>query len=304
MRLDGGFSARAQHTLLRLSWIVRRTRLGRLLPSMLWMHELVFSKSNTISFQVGTAGVLKVPLWDGYWTRFASGMPYEPEVAAVLARVLTPGVAFLDGGANIGYWSCWAIGRSENIIAVEASPSTYARLEATAALNGNRFKRICVAIWSESDATIEFIAHDRAHVEASAVNQRHNRGQKGYATHSVPTIGLKDLYDRHIQAGPWVMKLDLEGAEAEAFSSARSLFEEVPLLCVYEDHPSDRSCPGTAAILRAGLPVWFLDPSGPVVPIESVEAALFHKTRHSLGYNFVTASRGSEFARILHGIAE
>ena len=79
-------------------------------------------------------------LRDGYWTKLLLGQTYEPEFADLLARELVPDVAFLDCGANIGYWSVLASTRwGAGVVAVEAAGDAYQQLVRNNILNGSRF---------------------------------------------------------------------------------------------------------------------------------------------------------------------
>jgi FkbM family methyltransferase len=63
---------------------------------------------------------------------------WEPELTAFIAQGLRPGDAFLDVGANIGYFSVLAargVEPSGSVIAVEASPAVFRQLEETIELN-------------------------------------------------------------------------------------------------------------------------------------------------------------------------
>ncbi len=56
---------------------------------------------------------------------------WEPNLTAFLMRRLSPGDLFVDVGANIGYFSLLAaklVGTSGKVLAIEASPSIFARL--------------------------------------------------------------------------------------------------------------------------------------------------------------------------------
>lgn len=64
---------------------------------------------------------------------------YEPEVTAVVRRLLRPGMGVLDLGANIGYFTLLAaalVGPSGHVLAVEPNPANARLLEASRRLNG------------------------------------------------------------------------------------------------------------------------------------------------------------------------
>lgn len=63
---------------------------------------------------------------------------WEPHITRYVTSILEPGDSFFDIGANIGYHTLLAsrlVGATGHVFAIEASPSTYARLVANIARN-------------------------------------------------------------------------------------------------------------------------------------------------------------------------
>src|SRR6266496_3449231 len=78
---------------------------------------------------------------DGYWSISVCGH-YELEISWILRRAVERPYAFLDGGANYGYWSILASSTPYGChpsIAVEASSSNFEYLVKNAQANNCRF---------------------------------------------------------------------------------------------------------------------------------------------------------------------
>jgi FkbM family methyltransferase len=180
---------------------------------------------------------LRVGLGDGYWTKLLLGQPYEPELADLLAGELDPEAAFLDCGANIGYWSVLASTRwGAQVVAVEAARSAYQQLVRNNRLNGNRFTPLKAAVWSQERELLTLVTHEWRHAGSSVVNRRDKIGRSGYDTETVETVTIDGLVARHFpDASKVVVKLDVEGAESAAIEGARDTLGTRDVLLVYED---------------------------------------------------------------------
>ncbi|HEX8887734.1 MAG TPA: FkbM family methyltransferase, partial [Pyrinomonadaceae bacterium] len=78
---------------------------------------------------------------------------YEPQVTAFLKQHLQEGMAFIDVGANIGYFTLMAatlVGRSGRVIAVECNPRNCELLYMS--LHRNGFEEVLVYPFALSDA--------------------------------------------------------------------------------------------------------------------------------------------------------
>lgn len=64
---------------------------------------------------------------------------FEPDVCGVLQKFLKPGDTFIDGGANVGYFSVQAghiVGSEGKVVSIEANPLTFQLLERNLEANG------------------------------------------------------------------------------------------------------------------------------------------------------------------------
>jgi FkbM family methyltransferase len=150
---------------------------------------------------------------------------YELTTARLIQRLLRPGGHFVDGGANLGYYSIMAarcVGPTGQVDAFEPEPTNRARLLAN--IERNRFTdRIRVHDQALSDkagtATIHFYEDDKHNHGASSLF-----AEPGAATRDtdVPTARMDEVL-----AGcmPNLIKLDIEGAEPLAIAGMTGLLE-------------------------------------------------------------------------------
>ncbi len=164
---------------------------------------------------------------------------FELDTARLLRKLLRPGDHFVDGGANIGYFTLMAariIGPTGRIDAFEPQPQNRARLVAHLDKNGlgDRVRVHPVAL---SDSAGEMMIHSYSDAD-------HNHGcsslfpETGVATiaHPVATVRMDEAI-----AGtkPRLIKMDLQGAEPLAVTGmTRLLRADEPPMIVTEYSPS------------------------------------------------------------------
>jgi FkbM family methyltransferase len=222
---------------------------------------------------------------DPYWARLLSPTyVYEPELLDLRERLRGTDYVFLDCGANFGFWSLLfsEVGHARAVIAVEAMPATFARLEHNRHRNGDRF------------ATLNRAVHTRAGETVRIGQQGDNHAGAGIADAGVPveTISIDTL---RAQFNPddmvTVVKLDVEGVEIPAFEGATA-FMHSRFIAIYEDHGNDPSSRVTAFVIaNLDLVVLFRDEHGRHVEIRSADHASSFKKKRSVGYNFFGVSR-------------
>lgn len=253
--------------------------------------------------QVAENAWMRVQTFEPYWGPVMIGQrPYEPEIRHVIefAASLMNGRewAFLDCGANFGYWSA-IVSSSEigcpRVAAVEANPSTFHKLLETVELNQYRFRALHFAI-SDTCGERVFIQDfgPKAHAMARATTEP--------VGVPVVTVSLDGLIDqlRWQDAGALVIKLDVEGHEAKALAGARRLRDSIrEHLFIYEDHGSDAACENTAAFLGEGYSVFHVNALGECEPVTDLDMVRRTKRNPVHGYNFVAVMPGSEFHHAL-----
>jgi FkbM family methyltransferase len=203
--------------------------------------------------------VFSIPFADGYWSRLLNQRhSYEEEIEFFLKRVADVEYSFLDCGANFGYWSILvtsdAFG-SQQAIAIEASPANAARLEANAALNGNRFVCINAAVGREANGFVRIEGYK--HEAFSTVPLA------GWEPGAVRVVSLDSLVeDQSLDPRrPIVVKLDVEGVEIDAVRGAGKLVAGNSIV-ICEEHGSDHDHRITRHLMNeTAMKVFVYDPA-------------------------------------------
>ena len=250
---------------------------------------------------------LSIQLSDAYWVRLlVFGEQYEPEVMSILSLIphAVQDVLFVDCGANCGYWSALCSGKpfSWRCVALEPSPATMTLLERTRVLNGGRFELEQAAVWETDGVNLPF--HESP--ESSASHLTTEALAKNINVTSVITTTLDSIIGRHgREPDVVIIKLDVEGAEINAFHGAREALAKRNALFVYEDHGEDPACRVTQFVLdELKLTVLYASDDGTIEHIRSVDSARSVKTNPNKGYNFVALSRDGAFSQLILSAAE
>jgi FkbM family methyltransferase len=255
---------------------------------------------------LGDGVTLSYPLDDFYWSRVADNIrDYEPEIWFVLDRFMNPETLFLDCGANIGLWSCYAAlkaGHGRRVIAVEPGFKVYPHLQQNCRRNNLNFTVLRNAIWSRSGESRVFFAYE-GHASSSLVE---DRAKKLLGRVDVETVSIDDAVESALETAPGVsdiiVKLDVEGVECQAIAGAeRTLVRENALL-IYEDHGSELASPPTEFCLQKGLHVYYYA-GGLTRRIGNTREAGALKKNRGKGYNFFACKPGTGFDAQLRALA-
>lgn len=206
-------------------------------PLYLGDHQALVSTRWGGKLVVDTRDSLLAPwlLLNGLW---------ESHVTGWMQDVLQPGNNFVDVGANIGYFTllgAFSVGEHGRVVAVEAHPGLAELLRRNTVINGvhGRVKVCANAAWSE---TTNLRFHQRVHYSANS------------SVGSVGSQALADLADTEelvdvsatrvddLVAGldrVDVMKVDVEGAEVQAFlGMERTLSSNPGITVMFEWSPA------------------------------------------------------------------
>lgn len=230
---------------------------------------------------------------------FADG--YEIELFTILDSLADNAYCLIDAGANLGYWSVLASGDrlgGQQVVAVEASPQTFALLQRNVRLNANRFVAVHAAVHERSGDVLAF-----DDVSEHAARKLIDGPQPARPSTVVVSVAIDDLAARFApDAASFVVKLDVEGAEVAAISGAARLVRERDVLFLVEDHGSDRQHSVTVHLLSEGFDVHFLQPD--VAPIRVTQPSQLDELKSDVnrGYN-VAANRPSSALAAAAGLA-
>jgi FkbM family methyltransferase len=166
-----------------------------------------------------------------------AGRVYELDTQRLLRQLLRPGITFLDGGANLGYFTCQAarwVGDAGHVHAVEADPINRGRLQKNLDRNGSANVTVHAVGIAEKAGVATF---------GRPVAGRHrNHGESGrFPPTDVPSeqfdVTLARL-DELLPEPPDVVKLDIEGSEDLAIEGATGwLRSDCPPTWILEHNP-------------------------------------------------------------------
>lgn len=183
-------------------------------------------------------------------------MPWrERKVREVCEATLGPGGTFVDGGANIGFYSVLAarkVGREGKVVAVEMMPDTAAILRGHIA--DNELQQVEIFQCA--------LSNRRGQVEASVAQGRHGqasimaRQAGGRSVRSVDAFPLDEVLTK---VGPVdLIKLDLEGAELLALQGATKVLARTSCV-VFESNEMDQRI--FDLLVKAGFTIELLEGS-------------------------------------------
>jgi FkbM family methyltransferase len=172
---------------------------------------------------------------------YAAGTNELP-VQLALADALRPGDAFLDVGANVGFFSFLAarlVGVSGSVHALEPVPVNAERIRAGA--RRNRLSQVEVhevaAASSSGTATLLLAEHPGGAVIASAGAPPDPAGEL-----RVTTVTVDALVAGGVVPSPHVVKIDVEGAELDVLEGMTSVLAlgRATVLCEVDAGDDDR----------------------------------------------------------------
>jgi FkbM family methyltransferase len=184
----------------------------------------------------GLAQGLLLNLDPRFEREYAQGL-YEPAIQKALAEQLRGGGTFYDVGAHIGFFSLIAarlVGKSGAVYAFEADPANAARIERQVHANGfPQIEVIPSAVWSRSEVlrfqrASEFSSHNQGSVVAT------RGGADNAAIIEVSALSLDEFAQDH--KSPTLLKIDVEGGEAEVLRGAEQLFSDAKPALICEVH--------------------------------------------------------------------
>ncbi|MFE9885582.1 FkbM family methyltransferase [Streptomyces scopuliridis] len=138
---------------------------------------------------------------------------WEPHMTRWLQSRLRPGDAFIDVGANIGYYSVLAsgiVGHEGQVVAIEASPDFHRKLLQQVQLNECGNVRAVNAAVSDSHRTLTFVLASSANMGANSIVPYDGPAESSFEIEARP---LPELLESDEIARARVIKIDVEGAE-------------------------------------------------------------------------------------------
>jgi FkbM family methyltransferase len=137
---------------------------------------------------------------------------FDRHERALIAEIVRPGDLVIDVGANIGIYTLLlarSVGPKGQVIAVEAEPTNFARLQGNVALNGMRWVKLCPCGVSDKEETLALNLDDSGNAGAHSFVAKD--GADPAQTRIIKCVRLASLVDA--DRAPRFMKLDIEGFE-------------------------------------------------------------------------------------------
>jgi FkbM family methyltransferase len=164
------------------------------------------------------------------------GGNYERLIQEALAAYLKPGSVFYDVGAHLGVLSMFAnelVGSTGCVFAFEADPENAERIKTHARRNNlARLQVISCAVWS--------CARQLQFERASLLSSRNQGSVRSESTESkentltVESISLDNFV--YLHPPPTVIKIDVEGAEAEVLRGSEQILSRSRPVLICEVH--------------------------------------------------------------------
>jgi FkbM family methyltransferase len=230
----------------------QRKGIGRRVRARLWRH---FRAPLKVRWLMGL-NLCVLPGNETSESIYVTGA-YEPNEFHMLNTLLTPGMVFVDAGANMGLYAIYAarkVGDAGYVVAIEPSARECEQLEANVNLNALSNVRIVRAAVSDCTGSADLLV-------AQNENSGHNTlGTFGYesvrsvGTETVAVTSIDSLVsDMHLTTVD-VIKMDIEGAELRALTGAlNTLSEHRPIVLLEISDLTLRKQAATGAEVRALL---------------------------------------------------
>lgn len=155
---------------------------------------------------------------------------WEPNLTRWILRRLALGDTFIDVGAHIGYYSLLAstlVGDEGNVVAIEASPSTFKLLQRNLGSNGVRNVRaVNMAVY---DSTTRMKVYRGSEYEVGLTSILENEALKrGFEVEcEIDAAPLNAILRRDEIQNTRLIKVDVEGAEWSVVQGMRPILDSI-----------------------------------------------------------------------------
>jgi FkbM family methyltransferase len=164
---------------------------------------------------------------------------HETEVQELLTRVLRPGMVCYDVGANVGFFATIAarlVGSSGKVLCFEPLPENARQIQYNARLNG--FDNVLVRCEALGSSNRTEVFHTSIEPTWGMLATVGKLPEKVSGKIEVDVRTLDSLYAGGLPR-PDVIKMDIEGAEADALKGARKTLSAHRPLLVIELHSTN-----------------------------------------------------------------
>lgn len=154
---------------------------------------------------------------------------FEKAETTLFKKLLRPGMTFLDVGANIGYYSALAaslVGSGGTVIAMEPEPKNHALLLETTRANPGPKYHVYMTAASSTNRTSTFYVSRENCGDNRLMGDHQSEEVTTWSTISVPCERIDTLLHQEKLPFPDVIKIDVQGFEADVIKGCDSLFAQ------------------------------------------------------------------------------
>lgn len=162
---------------------------------------------------------------------------YEPEAEQVMQRYFKPGAVFYDVGGGVGFYTLVAARLGAKVFTIEPDPKNFADIQRHAEMNhlGDKMNLTPLAAYSYTGTLL---------LEPSKRGQGHDHGHVQDVFGTDPSlcieVGCTTLDDfARKNPRPDLVKIDVEGCEADVFEGSEWLMKETRAAMLCEVHTHD-----------------------------------------------------------------
>ena len=186
---------------------------------------------------------------------------FEPNEFAFVDRFLKPGMAFVDVGANDGYYTLFAarrVGSAGKVIAVEPSSRERAHLQRNLGRNGLDNVHVVAAALGATAGVVDLHLAHGVHAGHNTLGDFAHDDVVRASSERVPLETLDSVVARHGLSKVDVVKIDVEGSEAGVVAGAKTVLKSMrPLLLMELNeralHAQHQSASALLQTLRSDL---------------------------------------------------
>ncbi|HEX5064618.1 MAG TPA: FkbM family methyltransferase [Myxococcota bacterium] len=270
---DGAESAYARRGNLQfalISLLVRALPRGKVIAARLLGRRLLLGPRGVVETDSGVAIAVDRSNIDFFAELQKRNGAWDPHVTDACLRLLAGRAVFYDVGANSGYVALEVAARAPGVevIAFEPQPGLAHNIAVSSALNRLTNVRVYAAMLGSRDGTgTIFLAPQSIH--ASAVAR-----YEGSPSIACPSASIDALVESGGLPPPDLIKIDVEGAEADVFAGAvRTIRHHRPALVFEADMNLERFGQTRGQLLAylaslAPYELFFLEPDGRMVAVD------------------------------------
>ena len=226
---------------LRNSPAIRKLSTLPVLAPMMRRASLALVPSDTTKRMQVKEGLAKGIAFELY-PRWQTGLwlgEYEPEAEAIMQKYFKPGATFYDVGGGVGFYSLAAARLGAQVFAIEPDPTNFAMIQRHAAMNHleSRVNLVPAAAYSRTGTLLMAPSE-----QDRGFGHRHAHAQEIFDTKTencieVDCTTLDDFARNH--PAPDLVKIDVEGCEADVFEGSERLMQESRPAMLCEIHTQE-----------------------------------------------------------------